>query len=238
MFEVKNITKIFKNKKDKIHVLDGISFELVKSEFLAIVGPSGCGKTTLLRIISGLEKADAGAIIYKHKNSHGDFKAPIIWQDNRLFPWRTVEQNISFGLEMISMDQKEIKNKTKQYINLVKLNGFENYYPYQLSGGMQEKVAIARAMITEPDILLMDEPFASVDYQTKIKLFYEIKKLQTIKKLPIIYVTHDTRDAIAFADKAIVLSSMPAKIKKIINTKDMEALSMPLEKEIWELLEN
>ncbi len=234
MLKVKNISKTFFNKTGKIHVLDNINFDLNGSESLAILGPSGCGKSTLLKIISGLEKPDSGKIILPHKN----YKTPIIWQEHRLLPWQTVKQNIIFGLDTSNIKRAEVEKKLKKYINLIKLNGFEDYYPFQLSGGMKQRVAIARAMIIEPDILLMDEPFSSVDYHTKMILFKELKKIQKITKLPIIYVTHDTRDAISFADKVIVLSSKPSKIQKIINTEKIKTLSMPLEKEIWELLNN
>jgi len=232
MLQVKNISKTFNNKSGKINVLDNISFELNQSEFLAILGPSGCGKSTLLKIISGLEKPDSGKIIFSHQN----FQTPIVWQEHRLLPWRTVKQNISLGLETNNMNKLEINKRLKKYINLIKLNGFENYYPFQLSGGMQQRVAIARAMIIEPDVLLIDESFSSIDYHTKMILFNELKKIQKITKLPIIYVTHDTRDAISFADQTIVLSANPARIKRIIDTKEIKTFSMPMEKEIWDLL--
>lgn len=233
MLKVKNISKTFDNKAGKIHVLNDINFDLDKSEFLAILGSSGCGKTTLLKIISGLEKPDSGKVVFQHKNC----KTPIVWQEHRLLPWYTVKQNIVFGLEMNNIEKSETGKKLKKYINLIKLNGFEDYYPFQLSGGMQQRVAIARAMIIEPDVLLMDEPFSSVDYHTKMILFNELKKIQKITKLPIIYVTHDTRDAISFADRVIVLSSKPTKVQKAIDTKEIKLLSMPMEKEIWDSLE-
>lgn len=235
MLELKNIYKSFNNEDKQLQVLNDVSFKFNRSEITAILGPSGCGKTTLLRIISGLINPDSGKI---KKESCHNFKMPIIWQDNRLFPWQTVEQNIGFGLEGNNLGKKLREKRIKEYLGLMKLNQFKNYYPSQLSGGMQARVAIARAMIVEPDILLMDEPFASIDYQTKIRLFKEIKKTQKQKQLPIIYVTHDTRDAIAFADQVIVLSSRPAKVKKVIDTKGVDVLSMDLEKEIWELLKN
>ncbi|MFA5022186.1 MAG: ABC transporter ATP-binding protein [Patescibacteria group bacterium] len=233
MLIINNIAKTFFSNTNKIlPVLNDINFVVDQSEFLSIVGPSGCGKSTLLKIISGLEEKDAGQIIFQPKVYNKKLKAIMIWQDNRLFPWLTVRQNISFGLEA---SENKIEAEIERYIDLFKLNNFENYYHWQLSEGMQERVAIARALIVKPDILLMDESFASIDYQTKLILFAEVKNLQKILKIPIIYVTHDIRDAISFSDKVIILSARPAKIKKIIDTKNIN-LDIPLEKEILNLM--
>lgn len=238
MLTLNHVTKSFSNNNGQLKVLASVSFGLNQSEIIAILGPSGCGKTTLLKIIAGLIKPDSGEIIYGEKQARQDFKISIIWQDHRLFPWLKVGQNLGFGLNNTNVDEVVVQEKIEECLGLIGLKDFVDYYPNQLSGGMQAKVAIGRALMARPDILLMDEPFASVDYQTKILLFKAVKKIQKTKQLPIIYVTHDTRDAIAFADQVIILSARPARIKKVINTRGIDVLSSNLEKEIWELLKN
>lgn len=232
---LKNIYKSYTDlRSNKIQVLENISFDIEESEFLSILGPSGCGKTTLLKVIATLEHPDRGEVIFAHKQE--GIKTPIVWQEHRLFPWRTVIQNIKFGLELTTYNEDEVEKTVYELIEMIGLRGFENYYPYQLSGGMAQRVAIARSMAVNPDILLLDEPFASVDYQTKLILCNEIKEIQEKTKKTIVYVTHDIRDAISFTNRTIILSARPARVKEIISLSGIELPFSSVEKKIWEIL--
>jgi NitT/TauT family transport system ATP-binding protein len=236
-FKVENIFKSFEGPgKSKIQVLNGTSFDVKEAEFLSVLGPSGCGKTTLLKIIAGLERPDKGRVIFYSKNKNGNIKTPIVWQEHRLFPWRTVAQNIQLGLELTRVRKKEAKRIAKEYISMMGLKDFEKYYPSQLSGGMAQRVAIARAMAVNPNILLMDEPFASVDYQTKLILFEELKELKKKTQKTIVYVTHDIRDAVLFSDRIVILSALPARVKEIISVEAVKLPHSEIETKIWNSL--
>jgi len=214
-------------------VLGALDFEVERGAFATLLGPSGCGKTTLLRIIAGLEKQDAGEVCLSNRCL---LKPPIIWQEHRLFPWRTVTGNIAFPLEIARVGKVAAKEKTDALMRLVGLEGFGNYYPDQISGGMAQRVAIARALATESLCLLMDEPFASVDYQTKQALFRELQHLLQEHGLTILYVTHDLRDAIQFSDVIFVLSARPARVLETIHPPAGDLNSSPLEERLWALL--
>jgi NitT/TauT family transport system ATP-binding protein len=232
---VKQVTKSYLTEaEERLPVLDGISFEVREGEFFSIVGPSGCGKTTLLKIIANLELPEQGEV------SFGDTSethiAPIVWQDIRLLPWRTALGNIKLGLELMNVDQEQIDERAREQLCMMGLKGFEDYYPYQLSGGMAARVAIARALAVNPDILLLDEAFASVDYQTKLLLFEEITDIQRETQKTIIHVTHNIRDAITLSQRVMVLSARPAKVKDIITVTSTDAPSSATEQKIWEML--
>jgi len=201
MIKLENVYKSF----GKLEVLDNINLKIEKGEFAVIWGPSGCGKSTLLKIISSLEKPTKGNVVIG-KNKVSSF----IFQDIALFDWRNVEDNISFGLEI--KKGKEKKNKIKKMIDFVGLNGFEKYYPFEISGGMKQKVALARALAVEPENILMDEPFSSLDAITQKKMREELIKIWDKTKKTIVFVTHNIEEALFLADKIIVLSKRPAKI--------------------------
>jgi len=199
--KVVNISKSYGDLK----VLDGVSFEVKEGEILCIVGESGCGKTTLLKIIAGIEKADGGNISLKNG------RIGFVFQDVRLLPWKTVLGNVEFVLESVGMD----KSRAVKVVKLVGLEGFEDYYPKQLSGGMQQRVGIARAIAIDPDILLMDEPFANLDALTKERMQSELLKI--IQDKTVIFVTHDIDEAVYLADRVVVLSQRPAKVVDVID---------------------
>ena len=199
--KIENIRKSYGD----LNVLDGVSFDVREGEILCIVGESGCGKTTLLKIIAGIEKADSGDLSLKNG------RIGFVFQDVRLLPWKTVLGNIEFVLESMGMD----KSKAGEMIKLVGLEGFENYYPKHLSGGMQQRVGIARAIAIDPDLLLMDEPFANLDALTKERMQSEILKI--IRDKTVIFVTHDIDEAVYLADRIVVLSKRPAKVVDIID---------------------
>lgn len=231
--KVENITKSFSNNNTgKLLVLDGIDFILNKNEMIALVGPSGCGKTTLLKIISGFIKPDSGKVILDSDNNI----IPVVWQEHRLYPWLTVEDNIKFGLQILGHEQTDINKRINKYLDLINLNEFRKYFPANLSEGMKQRISIARALSIDSNFILMDEPFASVDYLTKIQLFEEIKEIQKKEKLGILYVTHDLRDAIRYADRIIVLSSLPARILKTLENTLKVNPSVITENEVLNIL--
>ena len=225
MLEVENVTKAFNG----FLVLEKICLKVKEGEFVCIVGPTGCGKTTLLRIIAGLEKAEEGDIYVDGKlmNEPSSEKG-LVFQEFALFPWRTVKKNVEFGLEYSYRKKRRINRKmpqaareklSKEYISLVGLAGWEDRYPHELSGGMKQRVAIARALVNNPRILLMDEPFASVDAQTRNILQDELLRIWRETRKTIVFVTHSIDEAVYLGDRVIVLTSPPAKIKSVHKLK-------------------
>ncbi len=216
LLELRNIKQIFPLKQRKVAVLDGINFSVDKDEFVALVGPSGCGKSTLLRIIAGLVKPSSGEVLFKGKTLKGiNSNVSIVFQTFGLLPWLDVTENITLGLEARGVSLKERLRKAFKYIDLVGLEGFEEAYPRELSGGMKQRVGIARALVMEPELLLMDEPFSALDAFTAQNLREEILRLWSSGKLSlksILMVTHNIEEAIYMADRVIVLSTHPGRI--------------------------
>lgn len=204
ILEITNLKKRFVKDSKKILALENISFDVSRGEFLSIVGLSGCGKTTLLKIIADILKPSEGIISRKGKST-------LVFQDynKSLFQWKTVKGNILFGLTRGNLRSKKNFNN---YVSTMDLKGFENHYPYELSGGMQQRVAIARALAYNPDIILMDEPFGSLDKQTREYLEDELLKIWQKFRKTIVFVTHDIGEAIYLSDRIIVLSRRPAKV--------------------------
>ena len=207
------------DKKDFLAIKD-VNIEVKNGEFLTIVGPSGCGKSTLLDIIAGLAKPNSGKIYIDDKAVSGPgLDRGIVMQSYALLPWRTVRQNIEFGLEIKRISKSHRKSISQKYIELVNLTGFEDRYPYELSGGMKQRVAIARALAYDPEVLLMDEPFAAVDAQTREVLQDELLRIWEETHKTIIFVTHNIDEAVALADRVAVMSANPGTIKEIIDIK-------------------
>ena len=215
--EIRNVKKVFPIKNSSIEVLKNVDLKIADGEIITIVGGSGCGKSTLLRIISGLDTATDGEVVIDGKQVDGSSKKDIgvVFQEPRLFPWSTVEKNIEFGItDKLSKEEK--KKKVKYYIDLVGLTGFEKALPHQLSGGMQQRVNIARSLINEPKALLLDEPFGALDAFTKINLQNEVLKIWEKKKTTLIIVTHDIDEAVYMGNRVVVMSSKPGVVKKVI----------------------
>jgi NitT/TauT family transport system ATP-binding protein len=201
--------------------LRGVSLDIEPGTFVAMVGPSGCGKSTLLQILGGLLPATGGEVRLKGKPITGPPREMIyvFQQYNRsLYPWRTVRNNVAFGLEGTGLAGAEIERKCAEYIDLVGLSGFEHHYPHQLSGGMQQRVAVARALVRNPDVLLMDEAFGSVDAQTRAGLQDLLLRLWREYGFTVLFVTHDIDEAIYLAEKIVVLSSSPGSVRTVIET--------------------
>lgn len=216
--KIENVKKTFTVNNHPVSVLEDINLEIHEGEFVVIVGHSGCGKSTLLKIIAGLETADTGHITIDEK----EIKAPgmdrgMIFQEHRLFPWMTIGKNVQLGLGKLPKEQKE--KLVDEYLSLVKLSEFKHAYPSQLSGGMSQRAAIARALITKPEVLLLDEPFGALDALTKIELQQEILKIRKQCESTMIMVTHDIEEAVFLADRIVVMSSRPGKIKDVITVE-------------------
>ncbi|NLL18603.1 MAG: ABC transporter ATP-binding protein [Clostridia bacterium] len=199
--------------KNSLAVLEDISVNVNQGEIVALVGPSGCGKSTLLNIAAGFEKPDMGQVLFMGKAITGPSpERAVVFQSASLFPWLTVKENIAFGLEKAKVKQKIIDEKCSEFIQLVGLTGFENYYPNQLSGGMQQRVALARVLVLEPKMLLMDEPFAALDAQTRLAMQQVLLSISMAIKPTILFITHDVEEALILADKVYVMSKLPGTI--------------------------
>jgi NitT/TauT family transport system ATP-binding protein len=196
-----------------LQVLNGISFEVKEGAFVSIVGPSGCGKTTLLRIISGLDTPTSGRIHIEPSDSQKAIVG-MVFQEYGLFPWRTALGNIEFGLEIMGVDARERRERALSLIERLGLLGFEDHYPGQLSGGMRQRVAIARTLVVEPSIILMDEPFGSLDSQTRSDMQEFLLGLWEERKDTILFVTHNVQEAIYLGTRLLMFSSRPASILK------------------------
>ena len=197
-----------------------VSFRVKDGEFVCIIGPSGCGKTTLLRMIAGLEKITGGEILLDGREvvKPGSDRG-FVFQEYTLFPWRTAQKNVEFGLEIQGMGKNERKELAKKYIDLVGLSGFESRYPKELSGGMQQRVAIARSLVNNPEILLMDEPFGALDAQTRNLMQVELLRMWEKEHKTILFVTHSVDEAVFLADRVIVMTTAPGGIREIVEVK-------------------
>lgn len=215
---IDQVSKSFRNGKKVLPVLEDINITLHKEEFVALVGPSGCGKSTLLNICAGLLSPDAGSVYFTGEDLKSEPRVSIVFQETGLMPWRNVYDNIAFGLDAGHvLPKKEWKERIDHYISLVGLSGFEKSYPHQLSGGMRQRVGIARALAINPDLLLMDEPFSALDAQTRIIMQQELVDLWEKTRLTTLYVTHNIQEAVMLADRVVLLSRRPGKVRNILS---------------------
>lgn len=211
-----NVGKSYVVDGRPLPVLDGISFSVERGEFVSLVGESGSGKSTLLRQLAGLERADRGRILLAGQPLRGPgLERGLVFQEPRLMPWLTVEQNVAFGLRNSGLPEAERKDRVARHIALVRLEGFERALPRQLSGGMAQRAAIARALVNEPDILLMDEPFGALDALTRAHLQDQLLEIWERRKMTAIFVTHDVEEAVYLADRIVVLAPRPGRVHKI-----------------------
>ena len=213
-----NIQKVFNGKKNGDHTLaiDALDLTVQKKEFVTIIGPSGCGKSTFLLMVAGLEKASAGELTIDGKAVNGpDGQRAMVFQEYLLFPWKTVKGNIEFGPELKKVPKRDYEATSRRLIRLVGLEGFESRYPHELSGGMKQRVAIARALANEPSVLLMDEPFGSLDLLTRESLQMELQAIWTEARCTVLFVTHSITEAIFLADRVVVMSKRPGTIKQV-----------------------
>ena len=209
MIEIKNLEKSF----DGVAVLENINCSMEEGSFTSLIGPSGCGKSTLINIIAGLDQATSGGVWIKDKkvkDTHTD--RVMVFQNAALFPWLTVYDNIAFGLKNIAFKTEEIRQKVEDVLRKVHLSRFKDYFPYQLSGGMKQRVSIARSLVMNPRILLMDEPFSALDEQTRMLLHNELQQIWMETRQSIIFVTHNIREAVKLSNRVIVMGIRPGTI--------------------------
>lgn len=216
MIEWRNISKWFVKSGTTVQVLDDLSLTVQAGEFLTIVGPSGCGKSTLLNITAGLMHPNKGQVYYAGEPvTEVNTRVGYITQKDNLLPWRTVRGNVALALEVKDYPGKERQELVGLYIQMVGLNGFENHYPSELSGGMRKRTTLARTLIYDPETLLMDEPFGALDAQLKLMLQDELLELWRKTKKTIVFVTHDLAEAVSLADRVVVMSARPGQVKLI-----------------------
>src|SRR5262245_3436784 len=215
---VDDIVKRFETPEGVVTAVDRISFDVAPGEFLAVIGPSGCGKSTLFNIIGGLLEGYQGRVTVAGETVKGPHASiGMVFQEESTFPWRTVTDNVAFPLEIAGMGKAERIERAKHFINLVGLDGFEKRYPAELSGGMRQRVAIARTLASEPKILLMDEPFGALDEQTRLLLGDKVLQIQHELKQTCLLITHNITEAVQLADRVLVMTYRPGKVKRIVD---------------------
>jgi NitT/TauT family transport system ATP-binding protein len=202
-------------------VIEQLSLTVGEGEFLAIIGPSGCGKSTLLRLLSGLLKPTAGRVMIDDLEvGEPNPRHNLVFQDHALYPWRTVFQNVALGLEIQKQSREQIRGKVGSLLSLVGLESFAGYYPHQLSGGMRQRAALARVLAVEPDVLLLDEPFGALDAMTRLVLQDELLRLWIDSGKTVVLVTHDVEEALFLADRVVIMSALPGRIREVIEVPE------------------
>lgn len=216
--KIDNVYKEYQGRNGKTIALNGVSLDIKENEFICVVGPSGCGKSTLLNIIAGLLEPTSGTVSLDGKVIEGTgVERGVVFQQYALFPWRTVLKNVMFPLEMKKVPKAEAEAIARKYIKSVGLEGFEKSFPKELSGGMKQRVAIARAYAANPEVLLLDEPFGALDAQTRVQLQTELLETWEKEKKTCFFITHDVDEAVILAQRVIIMSARPGRIKKIVD---------------------
>lgn len=211
-----NVSYTYDRRNSTINALESVNFTAHEQEFLSLVGPSGCGKTTLLRIIAGLLKSNSGSVIYEGQNPPGKPLNAMVFQDHGIFPWMNVIENVAFGLEMRGVPKRERIKMASEFIKTVGLSDFIKNYPSELSGGMKQRVGLARAFVQDAEVLLMDEPFAALDAQTRLIMSDELLRIWQDHRKTVVYITHSIEEAVLLGDRVAVMSGRPGTLRKII----------------------
>lgn len=209
--KLENVTKVFYKRGSSVTAVQNISTEMKEGEFVCLIGPSGCGKTTLLKILAGLEKPSTGHYSILRENEEKPLQS-MVFQEKGIFPWMTVEENVAFGLKMQNRSKADVKERTAYFLEKVGLTQFAKRYPKELSGGMKQRVSIARAFANDPEILLMDEPFAALDEQNKYILQQELLNIWLETKKTVLFITHSIDEALMLSDRILLMSAQPGKI--------------------------
>ncbi|MBO0677210.1 ABC transporter ATP-binding protein [Mycolicibacterium sp. S2-37] len=240
---MQDVSVVFDAPAGKVVAVTGVDQHVPHTSFVSIVGPSGCGKSTLLAVIAGLQKATTGHVSVGGKTVTGpDPKIGVVFQEDSTLPWRTVEENVGFAMEMIGTAKADRRRRAKDAIDLVGLSGFEKSYPSQLSGGMRQRVALARTLAVQPEVVLMDEPFAALDQQTRLFLGAEVRQIWARTHQTIVFVTHDISEAILLSQQVWVMSYRPGTIIDVVDIdlpdeRDAGVVSTPrfneLHNRIW-----
>src|SRR3954470_11053775 len=217
---VENIIKRFETQDGVLTAVDDVSFNVVPGEFLSVIGPSGCGKSTLFNVMGGLLDGYDGRIVVGGETVRGPHASVgMIFQEESTFPWRTVIDNVAFPLEIAGMGKAERQERARHFSDLVGLNGFENRYPSELSGGMRQRVSMARTLASEPKILLMDEPFAALDEQTRLLLGDKVLQIQQQLQQTTLLITHNLTEAVQLSDRILVMTYRPGRTKRMVKIK-------------------
>jgi len=220
LIQVRNLTKVFEKDEARVEALIDLNLDVYQGEFFCVIGPTGCGKTTMLRIIAGLESPTEGEVLLNNRRvTKPGADRGLVFQEFALFPWRTTWKNIEFGLEIKGLPPERRREIVERYVKLVGLKGFENVLPRQLSSGMKQRVAIARALANDPEVLLMDEPFGSLDAQTRNIMQRELLTIWEQTKKTVVFVTHSVDEAVYLADRIVVLTARPGMVKKIVEVE-------------------
>ena len=215
---VENIVKQFVTNEGTVVAVDGVSFDVARGEFLSVIGPSGCGKSTLFNIIGGLLGDYEGRVVVDGETVRGTHGAiGMVFQEESTFPWRTVLDNVAFPLEIAGMQKRERSERARHFIAMVGLEGFERRHPHELSGGMRQRVAIARTLAASPQILLMDEPFAALDEQTRLLLGDKVLQIQQTLRQTTLLITHNITEAVQLSDRILVMTYRPGRVKRIVD---------------------
>lgn len=222
---LQNVSLTYHSPESETLVLDNISFDVAKGEILGIVGPSGCGKTTILSLISGILSTPMGKITIDGENIGSNDKTGYMLQKDELFPWRSIMSNVTLGLELKKMKTPQNIQRAKDLLKKYGLGDFSNFYPAQLSGGMRQRVALIRTLVLNPTILLLDEPFSALDFQTRLEVVEDVYNIIHGEKISAVFVTHDIYECISLCDRIVVLSSRPSHINKIIELGDLSQLT-------------
>ena len=214
--QIKNVNKLYQDSDgNPVEALKDINLEIQDGEFVCVVGPSGCGKSTLLEIVAGLLDKSSGEVLLDDTPVTGASRdIGVVFQDPSLYPWRTVKKNIALGMDIAKVPKAEQEERLEKYIRLMNLNGFENRYPAQLSGGMRQRAGIARTLVMNPKVILMDEPFSAVDHLTRCTLQEELVRIRNEEKKTVLFITHDLNEAAYLADRVILLTPRPGRIQK------------------------
>ncbi len=213
--EIRGLHMAFRTEENDVRVLEDIALDVREGEFVCILGPSGCGKSTLLNIVAGFLAPTAGSVRIDGEEVRGpDPRRIFVFQERGVFPWLTVEGNIGFGLGKLARDERE--RRIAHYVRLVGLEGFEKAYPHELSGGMKQRVEVARAFAVDPDVLFLDEPFGALDSITRLVMRGELLRIWRAEQKTILFVTHDIEESVQLADRVVVMTARPAKIRRIV----------------------
>ena len=230
MIQTRAVRKVYESRRGSVTAIDGLDFAAQDGEFVSIVGPSGCGKSTFLYILGGFVAATGGEVTVDGAPVTGpDPSRGIVFQEFALFPWKTVLGNVTYGLAARGVPRAQRARTAREYLDMVRLTEFERHYPKELSGGMKQRVALVRSLIMEPDILLMDEPFAAVDAQTRAVLQQELLEIWERTSTTVLFVTHSVEEALLLSDRVYVLSSRPARVREVVEVelprpRDLEAI--------------
>ena len=233
LLSIEGVSKEYLARGKRVVALESIDLDVAESEFVTIVGPSGCGKSTMLNLIVGLLRSSSGRITFRGAPIDGICtRIGYVTQKDNLLPWRTLVENVEIALEIRGVENNARRNAARDYIERVGLGGFEEHYPHELSGGMRQRANIIRTLIYDPELILMDEPFGPLDAQTRIVLQDQLLKLWSASKKTIIFITHDLIEAIALADRVVLMSSRPGKIKSI------EDVAIPRPRDVFRIHES